>query len=135
MSKGLAANVKVAAGVDRGVQAVLEKGRQKLLGIHDVKIARLPDDQSQRGPAYRAGTQGHRLIGRGPASGVRLCVVDRQRDRDFAVLYFDGDTPGALHVDRPLALSCFGMTRFLSCRMGRCPQSGLKWTSIQDQFE
>jgi hypothetical protein len=114
MSKGLAANVNITAGVDRGMQAAIEKGRQKLLGMNAVKVPGLPDDQSQRRSAYRAIPQGLRLIGRGPASGVGLRFVDRQRNGDLAVLYFYGDTPGALHIHRPLALSCFGMTRFLS---------------------
>lgn len=77
MSKGLAANVKITAGVNRGVQAALEKGGHKLLGMRAVKIAGLPDDQSQRGSACRARTQGLRLIGRDPPSRMRLRFVNR----------------------------------------------------------
>jgi len=114
MSKGLAANVNVAAGVDRRVQAAVDEGCQELLGSHAVKIAGLTDDPRQRRSANRATTQGRWLIGGSSASGMSLRFVNRQRDRNLAVLYFDGDTPGALHARRPLALSCFGMTRFLS---------------------
>jgi hypothetical protein len=114
MSKGLAANVNVTAGVDGGVQAAIEKCRQKLIRFHAIKIDCLPDDEGQRRSAYRADAQRRRLIGRSPATSVGLRFVDRQQDRNLAMLYLDGETSGALHDHRPVVLRCFGMAHFLS---------------------